>query len=205
MTNFGGYNAPYANTTAETSCLYVGDTAPIRQYGDTPGSGGENIGFDASRSNPIYGNSTTVQPESHDWVVCVVAFGTATNVGSVDVANVMSAVSQVQANPNLQGTAHIVNTWKSNDGFSWYRKWSDGFIEQGGVLAPGVSKTVSFFINFTDNLPHVNLGIISNRNTVSYDSELHPTALTRTNFTVTNLTPINTATGAGAHWYACGY
>ena len=48
--------------------------------------------FDASRSNPIYGNSTTVTPESHDWIVCVVAFGTATNVGSVDVANVMSAI-----------------------------------------------------------------------------------------------------------------
>ena len=58
-------------------------------------SGG--ITFYASRSNPIYGNSTTVQPESNDWIVCVVAFGTATNVGSVDVANVMSAVSQVQS------------------------------------------------------------------------------------------------------------
>lgn len=55
------------------------------------------IKIDASRSSNIYGNSTTVQPESNDWIVCVVAFGTATNVGSVDVANVMSAVSQVQA------------------------------------------------------------------------------------------------------------
>lgn len=53
--------------------------------------------FDASRSNPIYGNSTTVTPESHDWIICAVAFGTATNVGSVDVANVMSAIGQVQA------------------------------------------------------------------------------------------------------------
>lgn len=55
------------------------------------------VTFDASRSNPIYGNSTTVQPESNDWIICAVAYGTATNVGSVDVANVMSAVSQVQA------------------------------------------------------------------------------------------------------------
>lgn len=53
--------------------------------------------FDASRSNPIYGNSTTVTPESHDWIVCVVAFGTATNVGSVDVANVMSAFERLQS------------------------------------------------------------------------------------------------------------
>ena len=31
------------------------------------------------------------------------------------------------------GTAHIVETYKSEDGSSWYRKWSDGFVEQGGV------------------------------------------------------------------------
>lgn len=47
--------------------------------------------------NPIYGRSDTVQPESHEWVMCVVAYGIATNVGSVDIQNVMSATAQVQA------------------------------------------------------------------------------------------------------------
>lgn len=65
--------------------------------------------FNASRSNPIYGTSITVQPESHDWIVCVVAFGKATNVGSVDVANVMSAVNQVQSKINqVQSEIKIV-------------------------------------------------------------------------------------------------
>lgn len=36
-------------------------------------------------------------PESHEWVMCVVAYGVATNVGSVDIQNVMSATAQVQA------------------------------------------------------------------------------------------------------------
>ena len=54
-------------------------------------------GFDASKSNPIYGNSEHVTPESHEWIVCVVAFGTATNVGSVDVANTMSAIERLQS------------------------------------------------------------------------------------------------------------
>lgn len=58
------------------------------------------LNFKASNSNVIYGNSDTIQPESHDWIVCVVAFGTATNVGSVDVVNVMSAVNQVQSEIN---------------------------------------------------------------------------------------------------------
>lgn len=53
--------------------------------------------FDASRSNTIYGASDTVQPEAHEWVMCVVAYGIATNVGSADIQNVMSAVNTVQA------------------------------------------------------------------------------------------------------------
>lgn len=47
--------------------------------------------------NPIYGRSDTVQNESHEWVMCVVAYGIATNVGSVDIANVLPAITQVQA------------------------------------------------------------------------------------------------------------
>lgn len=53
--------------------------------------------FNASNSNFIYGRSDTVQPESHEWVMCVVAYGVATNVGAVDIQNVMSAVNAVQA------------------------------------------------------------------------------------------------------------
>lgn len=47
--------------------------------------------------NPIYGRSDTVQTESHEWVMCVVAYGIATNVGSVDMADVLAATAQVQA------------------------------------------------------------------------------------------------------------
>lgn len=89
-----------------------------------------NVSFDASLYNPIYGRSDTVQPESNVWVMCVVAYGIATNVGSVDIQNVMSAVNDIQA--SLENIVHIAETWKSTDGSSWYRVWSDGFIEQGG-------------------------------------------------------------------------
>lgn len=101
------------------------DTIP-----DGQSSGTNCVSFDASLYNPIYGGSDTVQPESNEWVMCVVAYGIATNVGSVDIQNVMSAVNAVQT--SLENILHITETWKSTDGSSWYRKWSDGFIEQGG-------------------------------------------------------------------------
>lgn len=77
-------------------------------------SGNYQYEFNASKSNPIYGRSSTVQPESHEWVMCVVAYGIATNVGSVDIQNVMSAVAQVQGQVNeLSGVAGDVAKLKS--------------------------------------------------------------------------------------------
>lgn len=57
---------------------------------------GGRVTMNASRSSPVYGRSTTVQPESHEWMICVVVVGQATNLGSVDMADVLSATAQVQ-------------------------------------------------------------------------------------------------------------
>lgn len=107
-----------------------------REGGYTGGgtSQSKDFNFDASRSNAIYGRSTTVQPESHEWMICVVVVGQATNLGSLDVSNVMSAVAQVQAAVSAipKPKAYITETWVS--GTEGYRIWSDGFIEQWGKI-----------------------------------------------------------------------
>lgn len=121
----------------------------------------KDFNFDASRSNTIYGASDTVQPESHEWVMCVVAYGVATNVGAVDIQYVMTAVNAVQASIiEIEGklsskledsTVHITETWKSTDGSSRYHKWSDGFIEQWGLLnGSGSGGTVTFPKRFSN-------------------------------------------------------
>lgn len=63
---------------------------------DITGPTGQVLKFDASKSNSIYGNSTTVQPPSLIGIWLIKAFGTVTNIGNADVANVMQAVEQVQ-------------------------------------------------------------------------------------------------------------
>lgn len=110
--------------------------------------------FNASRYNSIFGNSNTVRPESHEWMICVVVAGQATNLGSVDVSNVMSAVAQVQADvesiqANLppRSSVYVKEVWKS--GTEWRRIFSDGWIEQGGILK-GNSGTVSFHKGFSN-------------------------------------------------------
>lgn len=88
-----------------SSISFSGAIATVYNEGNATGATHVNAGgnqkvkltFNASNSNSIYGRSDTVQPESHEWVMCVVAYGVATNVGAVDIQNVMSAVNAVQA------------------------------------------------------------------------------------------------------------
>lgn len=123
-------------------------------------SGGE---ADLSRltGTLVSSDALTVQSESYAWVACVVAYGVATNVGSVDIQNVMSAVNAVQANLTQiksdiaqipRPITYVTTTWSF--GTEWYRVWSDGFIEQGGH---GIGSICTFSkpfltINYTFNI-----------------------------------------------------
>lgn len=156
--------------------------------------------------NPIYGRSSTVQPESHEWVMCVVAYGVATNVGSVDIQNVMSAVNAVQANLTQiesdiaqipQPSAYVTQTWVS--GTQWYRRWSNGWLEQGGH---GSGNTCTFPTVFSN----INYTFVVNHSS-GYNS--HPDWLacyehrTRRETSTTGVTTYEN--NSGWDWYACGY
>lgn len=115
---------------------------------------GGRVTMNASLSSSIYGRSSTVQPESHEWMICVVVAGQATNLGSVDVADVLTTVAQVQAdvsqvqadvNAIPRPNAYVTKTWIS--GTEWYRVWSDGWIEQGGH---GTGGTCTFNKSFSN-------------------------------------------------------
>lgn len=110
-------------------------------YGHITEGTSPKLKIDASRSSSIYGRSTTVQPESHEWMICVVVAGQATNLGSVDMADVLTTVAQVQAVISLMQdyvdaipwpNAYVTQTWGSEA--QWYRRWSDGRLEQGGRI-----------------------------------------------------------------------
>ena len=164
------------------------------------------LSFDASRSNPIYGNSEHVTPESHDWIVCVVAFGKATNVGNVDVANVMSAVGQVQTEVSTKledSTVHIVETWKSNDGSSWYRKWSDGFIEQGSTVK---NVTNWVIVSITLLIPFKTTAYTINISGIPWNGDLHANVGTLRQKTETSFShAFYNNLSIDPTWYACGY
>lgn len=189
----------------KASCYVVtGDASgAITTEGDTDiisdgarWGGKTHMTFDASKSSSIYGRSSTVQPESHGWMVCVVVAGQATNLGSVDVSNVMSAVAQVQADVSAipKPKAYVTETRVS--GTQGYRVWSDGFLEQWGkvtVTGEDNNNTLTFqkpFKNTNYNIQTAGYSI----------SDRHACVMSKTTTSVTIR-----AWNNDNDWYAFGY
>ena len=115
------------NTLAGMS-HYEGALYPVKSSGYknslASNNNGTPVAFDASHSNPIYGASTTVQPPALTLLPCIKAFDAATNPGLIDITELANEVATHK---------HVNETY--NDGTNWYRKWSDGWLEQGGFAA----------------------------------------------------------------------
>ena len=192
---------PFAYTTKyDCEGAFAEHTPALgNQYGVQYSTGNTTRSYDfrASRYDNTYGNSKTVTPESMDWIVCVVAFGIGTNVGSVDVANVMSAVGQVQADVATKlpsDTVHVVSTWRAEDGSAWYRKWSDGFLEQGGTAE---ASTDNYKVTLPIAFSTTNYKIVLTLGSPIADRKETYFVIASTNYGSSWHLPTD--------WYACGY
>ena len=132
---------------------------PVKASGANTASAGSDgncwaFDFDASRSNPIYGNSSRVTPETVHVLYGVYAFGEITNTGTLDAETLADGLATVETRIDTKldkSATHIVESWR--DGKEWYRKWSDGWVEQGGsVLHNGnnVRKYVDLYVEMAD-------------------------------------------------------
>lgn len=118
-----------------------------------------------------------------------------------------SAVRQVQAEVSTKlddSTVHVIETWKSADGTSWYRKWSDGFIEQGGTIVASSSdtdKTCTFATPFSKQ-KSIRVFCTCDGNLQDggmWMSVFNPWGITTTSFNIRLKANLKTT------YYACGY
>lgn len=113
ITGYWNTRGPEMLTNATGGALSIESSSDNYGYGHNSGAASPKLKLDASRSSSVYGRSTTVQPESHEWMICVVVAGQATNLGSVDMADVLTTVAQVQA--ELGTAVKSVNGQKPNN------------------------------------------------------------------------------------------
>ena len=159
--------------------------------------------FDASNSNSIYGNSSTVQPQSIKVLYyIVIATSTKTNI-QVDIDEVMTDLNGKVSTADL-ATCHVVVETYVN-GSSWYRVYDDGWCEQGGIhfgASSDASYTISLMKEMKDTNYIVTLGCgESSANTSVF---LYQYGRTTSSFTMRS---DHTSDGSnqGDCWMACGY
>ena len=209
----GIFKVGHAGTVPEASGAFSSTSEYESKWGgtrDTSDSYTYTVTFDASLSNPIYGNSDTVQPPSIVGMWLVKAFGTVSNVGNQDIADVSAGLTRVEEKMDeyTDNVAYIdsfiVESWVSDDGLSWYRKYNDGYIEQAGD-AQGTAKNEKKTITLPTAFTTTNYCVVGTLHGSGWDND-------NGSFQVSDKTTTSflaTSSDAGAYylgtWYACGY
>ena len=212
---YSSQGTPYHQNTGALSVETDGKAyGAIGSAGEDSANSNVSVNIDASLSNPIYGASATVQPPSIVGLWIVKAYGTVTNVGSTDVANISTGLTQAETRISLletnkvdkEGAAWVVDTYHNDT--EWYRIWSDGWIEQGGIMLANVYVNVRHTItfptafsstNYSFNTTAVWNGNMDGAYLGEYTSDVRSQLKERT---TTSIQCIYTMTRT---WYACGY
>lgn len=162
------------------------------------------ITFDASRCSSIYGNSDTVQPKSIVGMWLVKAYGTVSNVGSTDVADIAVGLTEAETRigqlENHGAGATVVESYRN--GTEWYRVWSDGWLEQGGSVSHpnDYLNTHSFLRPYSSN-QYTLIGVkATDGSWTSSDVDLYMPFSSRTTTSFGTYTNNDTIIS----WYACG-
>lgn len=99
----------------------------------------------------------TKAPADH-FVLCIQVYNAATALSEQESAQLASQM-QMKAQTDFGNVAEnldfVVDSWKSNDGYLWYRKYKSGWIEQGGCCATATTNgwgqiPVTFPLEFAD-------------------------------------------------------
>ena len=220
VNQFNEAGLPNIEGTLELSRAYISpgntglfklDTSSsgIATSANTGGSNNLKASFNASRANPIYGASNTVQPPSSNKLLYYKVGETIINETTIDISNVLNEIatlSSQKADINFSNVNVPFITDSYRNGQSWYRIWSDGWIEQGGYIGSNSSGTLEFLYPFTTTDYSVLSGIKNlNPN--------QPHSVYWNNYTLTSVgysTRVQSGQGAAAGstcsvWYAFGY
>lgn len=121
------------------------------------------------------------------------------HAGDPTLDEIKLALATIQAQLcQLESRRYVKETGKSSDGTKWYRKWSDGWIEQGGSVE-GTPSSVTYLKQFKDVAYTLLCAPITVRDSNEWPHYLFANEKTPNGFKFVSQTHIS------MEWYACGY
>lgn len=144
LPNITGYsrgNCDIGNPADCGGAIKTEKTSTVSYYGTMTSNWSDSFDIDASRSNSIYGNSTTVQPPATQQYLYFY-------VGQFSQSAVeQTAGLNASLFNNKVDIGHQVIAFQepnAENHYTWYRKYADGWVEQGGRFIASVSSGSSY-------------------------------------------------------------
>lgn len=166
--------------------------------------GNATLSIDASNSSPIYGNSTTVQPQTIKLLYYIVVATTSKTEIQVDIDEIATDLNG-KADTNLSNvpTSKGILSESYVNGTSWYRIYADGWCEQGGRKSASTDGdySVTFLQSYTDtNYTLAQWSGLKSTYGSQYNNGVSVKSLSTTGFTYNSYDYNNTL-----FWQASGY
>ena len=205
-------SAPGASFTGDVSATTVNATSlvvtkesklgptRIRDAGflfveEAPAKG---LGISADLTDGTYGAIVSVRNVNDPYVPGGISFSTRTTKSGINTNHTMEFRNDGSLNIDDKKMVYVSETWKS--GTSWYRKYSDGWIEQGGEFTKqrDTNITVTFPVAFRDTTYTIA--------TSQYAQQTgNPPICSFTSKTNTGFAHNYGSWGSKWGWFACGY
>lgn len=131
------------------------------------------------------------------------------HAGDPTLDDIKSTLATIQAQlGQLEGGIFVKETGKSSDGNSWYRKWSDGWLEQGGVetktVINGATSTITLPIAYKDASYSIR-GIGVKRQGYYGYAVIEQNSVLKGSFAYAAMGNSSNDGVVKFHWYTCGY
>lgn len=181
----------HTHTTAQVTGLQV-DLTAIRESITNVSSKVDGIGDTLS---PTYAKKQTILD------ACDQAMNGANPIhaGDPTLDEIKSALATIQAQlGQLESRRYVKETGKSSDGTSWYRVWSDGWIEQGGTYTSSDNKQYPVTLSKKMTTTNYHSTVTGGYNTSSNSGFGCCYDKTTSGFKTVVIEPRGT-------WYVCGY
>lgn len=127
----GGFKATINQLAGATGAFASTNGSCNTAYANSVSSP-SNFSFDASRSSSVYGNSDTVQPRATEMYLYFYV-GNFTQTAIENTAGLNAELFNDKVDVGHEVIAFQAPTAGNN--YTWYRKYADGWVEQGGNVS----------------------------------------------------------------------
>ncbi len=113
-----------------------------------------------SASGSSVSGTIAINPDTMNGVWVIKAFGTIVNSNNTDLKNVLTGIESISTRMNTHesNSKFVVKTYQNRA--NWYRKWSDGWLEQGGYISKILPDNVTTTITLHQPMKNIDYTII---------------------------------------------